>query len=90
MDKMGGSKYEVLPCYGQPKTEEKKIVGLQDLDGVWQEEKEGVEGIIMDYFTSIYRSDQPNSFEVSLSAISIRVSPNMNEELIADFKVDEV
>lgn len=34
-----------------------RIVGLQDLNGVWKEDKEGVEGIIMDYFTLIYRSD---------------------------------
>lgn len=65
-------------------------MGLQDLDGVWQEEKEGVEGIIMDYFTSIYRSNQPTNFEASLSAISIQVSLDMNEELIADFKANEV
>ena len=36
-----------------------RIVGLQGLNGVWKEDKEGVEGIIMDYFTLIYRSDQP-------------------------------
>ena len=34
-----------------------RIVGLQDLNGVWKEDKEGVEGIILDYFTLIYRSD---------------------------------
>ena len=44
----------------------------------------------MDYFTLIYRSDQPTSFEASLSAISNWVSTDMNAELIADFKAEEV
>ena len=66
------------------------IVGLQDLNGVWNEDKEGIERVIMDYFTSIYRSDQPSSFEDSLSAITNRVSTDMNAELIAEFKAEEV
>ena len=56
------------------------IVGLQDSNGVWNEDKEGIERVIMDYFTSIYRSDQPSSFEDSLSAITNRVSTDMNAE----------
>ena len=66
------------------------IVGLQDLKGVWNEDKERVEGIIMDYFTSIYRSNQPTSFEASISAISNKVSTDMNMKLIADFRAEEV
>ena len=66
------------------------IVGLQDANGVWNEDKEGIERIIMDYFTSIYRSDQPASFEDSLSAITNRVSTDMNAELIAEFRAEEV
>ena len=66
------------------------IVGLQDLNGVWNEDKEGIERVIMDYFTSIYRLDQPTSFEDSLSAMSYRVSTDMNVELIAKFRAEEV
>lgn len=67
-----------------------RILGLQNLNGVWQEYKEGVEGIIMDYFTSIYRLDQLTNFEAILSAISNQFSLDMNEELTAEFKADEV
>ena len=66
------------------------IVGLQDSNGVWNEDKEGIERVIMDYFTSIYKSDQPSSFEDSLSAITNRVSTDMNAELIAEFRAEEV
>ena len=57
---------------------------------MWNEDKEGIERVIMDYFTSIYRSDQPSSFEDSLSAITNRVSTDMNAELIAEFRAEEV
>ena len=65
-------------------------MGLQDSNGVWNEDKEGIERVIMDYFTSIYKSDQPSSFEDSLSAITNRVSTDMNAELIAEFRAEEV
>ena len=57
---------------------------------MWNEDKEGIERVIMDYFTSIYRSDQPSSFEDSLSAITNRVSTDMNVKLIAEFRAEEV
>ena len=66
------------------------IMGLQDSNDVWNEDKKGIERIIMDYFTSIYRSNQPSSFEDSLSAITNRVSTDMNAELIAEFRAEEV
>ena len=66
------------------------IVGLQDLNGVWQEDKEEIERTILGYFENIYKSDQPTCFEASLSSITTRVSTDMNEDLIADFKVEEV
>ena len=44
----------------------------------------------MGYFENIYKSDQPTCFEASLSSITTRVSTDMNEDLIADFKVEEV
>ena len=33
------------------------IVGLQDLNGVWQEDKEEIEQTILGYFETIYKSD---------------------------------
>ena len=66
------------------------IVGLQDLNGVWQEDKEEIERTILGYFENIYKSDQPTCFEASLSLITTRVSTDMNEDLIADFKAEEV
>ena len=66
------------------------IVGLQDLNGVWQEDKEAIEQTILGYFENIYKFDQPGNFESSLSSITTRVSRDMNEDLNAEFKAEEV
>ena len=67
-----------------------KIVGLIDSNGVWQEDQGRIEGIVLEYFATIFKLDFPTSFEASLSAINICVTPEMNDELLADFKANEV
>ena len=37
-------------------------------NGIWQEDQEGVEGIILDYFSTIFKSDHPINFEANLNA----------------------
>ena len=67
-----------------------QIVGLQNSRGEWQEDKESIDRIILDYFDSIYKSNQPTRFDANLNSITTRVTPNMNEALIAEFKAEEV
>ena len=62
------------------------IMGLQNSFEEWQEDKEEIRRTILDYFETIYKSDQPTSFEASLNSITTLISPDMNEELLADFK----
>ena len=66
------------------------IVGLQNPKGVWQKGNEWIELTIVEYFETIYKSDRPTNFEASLSTITTWVSPDMNEELLTDFKAEEV
>ena len=66
------------------------IMELQNPSGEWQEDKDGIERTILDYFETIYKSNQPTNFEASLSSITTQVSPSMNEELLANFKTEEV
>ena len=65
-------------------------MGLQDSEGVWQEDQGRIESLILEYFAAIFKSDHPPSFEASLSAINTRVFPDMNNELLATFKADEL
>ena len=44
----------------------------------------------MEYFAAIFKADCPTSFEASLSAINTRVTTEMNDELLVEFKADEV
>ena len=66
------------------------IAGLQNSEGVWVEDKDGIESTILDSFQDIYKSDQLINFEASLNSITNCVSPDMNEELLMDFKAKEV
>ena len=61
-----------------------------DDGGVWQEEIEVGEKIILDYFSTIFCSDQPTNFEASMEAVDKRVTPEMNNALLKEFTVEEV
>ena len=65
------------------------IEGLDD-EGVWLDSQEDIERVILDYFTYIYSSDLPTLFETSLGAVRQKVMPRMNEELLCEFKMEEV
>lgn len=67
-----------------------RIMGLQNSEGVWQEDQERIEGIILEYFVATFKSDHPTNFEASLSVITTRVTLDMNDELLIEFKVEEV
>lgn len=66
-----------------------KIEGLDD-DGVWYENQDDIKRIVLSYFSSIYSSDHPNSFDASLSAVCLQVTPEMNDELISIFEKEEI
>ena len=66
-----------------------KIEGFED-EEVWVDSQEDIERVILDYFTNIYSSDHPASFEASLGAVRQRVTPEMNEVLLGVFRAEEV
>ena len=65
-------------------------MGLLDSDGRWQVDPGNIEGIILEYFGSIFKSNEPADFEASLSAIHPKVTPVMNATLTANFRAEEV
>ena len=67
-----------------------RIEGLCDKEGVWRENKEEVDGIILDYFKEIYSTSFPVEFGSSLRVIDRRVSDDMNDSLLKEFRVEEV
>ena len=67
-----------------------RIEGLQNQNGEWIDDQQGIESIILEYFANIFKSDLPSNFAESLEAISPRVIADMNKELLAEFKAAEV
>ena len=61
-----------------------------DEGGVWHEEQGATENLILEYFFAIFSSDQPLGFDASMEAMDKRVTPEMNKELIKEFKAVEV
>ena len=61
-----------------------------DSDGRWQEDTGSIDGVILDYFSSIFILNHPSDFEASRNAINPKVTPIMNATLTAEFKADEV
>ena len=49
-----------------------------------------MDGIILDYFKDIYSTSFPIDFSASLGAVDKKVSNAMNEDLLSDFKAEEV
>ena len=65
-------------------------MGLLDSDGRWQDDPGNIDGIILEYFGSIFKSNEPADFEASLSVIHPKVTLTMNATLTANFRVKEV
>ena len=67
-----------------------RIEGLYDGEGRWKEDKEEVEGIILNYFQEIFSTSHPVESGCSLGAIEKRVSDDMNDDLLQEFREEEV
>ena len=65
-------------------------MGLEDNNGVWQGSDEGIQSIFLNYFSSIYQSDQPSQFSPITDAIERRVTEETNNSLLKEFHPDEV
>ena len=66
------------------------IRGIIDQNGVWKEDDQVVESIVLDYFNSIFRSNGPTDTAPITTAIRPLVTNKMSEYLCQTFKVDEV
>ena len=59
-------------------------------EGVWYDSKEHLERVILKYFSSIYSTDHPTLFDVSLNAVAPWVTQVMNGELLGMFNEEEI
>ena len=59
-------------------------------EGVWYDSQEDLERVILNYLSSIHSMDHPTSFDASLNAVALRVTQEMNDELMRTFKEEEI
>ena len=45
----------------------------------------GIQSIVLNYFSSVYQSDQPSQFSSVIDAIEKRVTDEMNDSLLKEF-----
>ena len=45
----------------------------------------GIQSIVLNYFSSVYQSDQPSQFSPVIVAIEKRVTDEMNDSLLKEF-----
>ncbi|KAL4594323.1 hypothetical protein ACB092_12G012200 [Castanea dentata] len=67
-----------------------KIEGLWGSDGLWHDDLRKIEEIILNYFSTIYSTEQRGSYEASMDVVNQRVSREMNSQLLEEFIVHEV
>ena len=57
---------------------------------MWYDKPEDIEKEVFDYFTNIFSTASPSSFEASLESINLRITTDMNKSLLKDFSEVEV
>ena len=65
-------------------------MGLWSEDGRWCDDKESISATVVAYFQNIYTTSSPSCIEEITTTISIRITREMNEELIKPFTGEEV
>ena len=88
--KCGDRNTKVFHAMASQRRRNNKIDELWDKDGAWKEDQSEVEGIILEYFANIFKTNYPANVEVFLDAVEARVTREMNEELISDLREEEV
>ena len=68
----------------------KKIMGLWSEDDKWCDDKESISTMALAYFQNIYTTTSPSCIEEITRAIPMRITREMNKELIRPFTREDV
>lgn len=75
--------------YATGRRKQNQITKLQDSTGEWQDSKEGIQGVIVDYFAGLFKSSEISD-ELSDHEVVQQVSARQNEKLTKQITRDEV
>ncbi|CAB4268660.1 unnamed protein product [Prunus armeniaca] len=63
---------------------------LRDNTGRWREDEHGLQSVVLDYFTHLFTSSASGSEGEIIDAVESRVTPDMNNLLLADYRDAEI
>ncbi|XP_062005779.1 uncharacterized protein LOC133722953 [Rosa rugosa] len=69
-----------------------RLIGLFDHEGVWQDSVEGMEGVVLHYFSKMFSAGivDYNHMHASVDLIQPRVTASMNADLCAPYSAVEI
>lgn len=68
--------------YASARTINNRFIGLQDEQGIWTEDEEQIQGIVVRYFEGLFRSTHVEQVEFMPREKVQQVSSEQNEQLI--------
>ncbi|XP_050136153.1 uncharacterized protein LOC126611871 [Malus sylvestris] len=68
------------------------IKGLRDEAGPWHDSPNGIENVVMEYFRKKFQSQRvlPNVMSKVTDAVTLKVTPEMNAELLKPYSMEEI
>ena len=66
------------------------IKGLYNNNGQWCSNPSRVEDIVLEFYQALFTSQRPDGFDQILAQIPQVVTAEMNNDLLAEFKANEV
>ena len=88
--KCGDQNMKFFHATATQRQQKNRIEGLWGADGKWQEEKERIEEIIVEYFEKIYSTEHPSEYEVNVEDVESCITPEMNKSLLESFRAEEI
>ena len=66
------------------------IQSVCDSNGDWHTDQAGISQVAVGYFTQLFSTSSPATVDEVVSLVEQKVSPNMNDAMLAPFTVEEV
>ena len=77
-------------CRSTERNKRNFILGLENKFGVWVEEESQIGGMLVQYFSNLFTSSNPNNLDTVLEGLLPVVNEEMNEVLNRPFEASEV
>lgn len=61
-----------------------------DVNGVWQEDDQKIEEVVVAYYKELFTTSQPTEFSELIHAVQPKMTTSMNQMLTRDFNTTEV